>query len=150
MRRSLVVFYEYVLATMRNVVGVLAGLNRVYVAPDKLKRVGAVVSRMELTPPDAAARLDALLDLPREQVKPELDDLIARTLDLVDEHLPDVDTTRAREIWSLRAEPSGSPLPAAMRSSARASAAVAVGTPRSSARSKIVLSVSPMRLQRSV
>ena len=54
-RGDLVVFYEYVLATMRNVVGVLAGLNRVYVAPDKLKRVGAVVSRMELTPPDAAA-----------------------------------------------------------------------------------------------
>ena len=42
-RGDLVVFYEYVLATMRNVVGVLAGLNRVYVAPDKLKRVGAVV-----------------------------------------------------------------------------------------------------------
>jgi hypothetical protein len=105
-RGDLVVFYEYVLATMRNVVGVLAGLNRVYVAPDKLKRVGAVVSRMEWTPPDAAKRLDALLDLPREQVKPELDDLVARMLDLVEEHLPDVDTTRAREVWSLRAEPS--------------------------------------------
>ena len=105
-RGDLVVFYEYVLATMRNVVGVLAGLNRVYVAPDKLKRAGAVVSRMELTPPDAAARLDALLDLPREQVKAELDDLVARTLDLVDEHLPEVDTARARDVWSLQAEPS--------------------------------------------
>ena len=52
-RGDLIVFYEYVLATMRNVVGALAGLNRVYVAPDKLKRVGAVVSRMEL---DAAQR----------------------------------------------------------------------------------------------
>lgn len=100
-RGDLVVFYEYVLATMRNVVGVLAGLNRVYVAPDKLKRLGAVVSRMELTPPDAARRLDALLDLPREQVKLELDDLVAQTLDLVDEHLPEVDTMRAREVWSL-------------------------------------------------
>jgi hypothetical protein len=58
---------------------------------------------MELAPPDAAKRLDALLDLPREQVKPELDDLVGRTLDLVDEHLPDIDTTRAREIWSLSA-----------------------------------------------
>ena len=53
-RGDLVVFYEYVLATMRQVVGMLAGLNRVYVAPEKLKRVGAVVGRMELTPPDAA------------------------------------------------------------------------------------------------
>ena len=105
-RGDLVVFYEYVLATMRNVVGVLAGLNRVYVAPEKLKRVGAVVSRMELTPPDAAARLDALLDLPRERVRPELDDLVGATLELVDVHLPEVDTTRARELWSLPAEPS--------------------------------------------
>ena len=105
-RGDLVVFYEYVLATMRNVVGVLAGLNGVYVAPDKLKRVGAVVSRMELAPPDAAARLEALLDLPREQVRAELDDLVGRTIDLVDEHLADVDTVKARELWSLPAEPS--------------------------------------------
>ena len=96
-------FYEYVLATMRNVVGVLAGLNRVYVAPEKLKRVGSVVCQMELTPPDAAARLELLLDLPREQVKPELDDLVGRTLDLVDAHLPAVDTARARTLWSLPA-----------------------------------------------
>ncbi len=100
-RGDLIVYYEYVLATMRNVVGVLAGLNRVYVAPDKLKRVGAVVGRMELTPPDAAVRLDRLLDLPREQVKDELDDLVARTLDLVEAHLPEVDTSRARTLWSL-------------------------------------------------
>ena len=104
-RGDLVVFYEYVLATMRNLVGVLAGLNRVYVAPDKLKRVGVVVGRMELTPPDAAARLDALLDLPRERVPAELDDLVERTLELVEEHLPEVDTSRARTIWSLPAEP---------------------------------------------
>lgn len=108
-RGDLVVFYEYVLATMRNVVGVLAGLNRVYVAPEKLKRAGAVVAHMELTPPNAAARLDALLDLPREQVKPELDDLVARTLELVEEHLPEVDTTRVRETWTLAAEPSDGP-----------------------------------------
>jgi hypothetical protein len=98
-RGDLVVFYEYVLATMRSVVGVLAGLNRVYVAPDKLKRIGAVVGRMELAPAGAARRLDALLDLPREQVKPELDDLVGATLDLVDAHLPEVDTGKARELW---------------------------------------------------
>jgi hypothetical protein len=98
-RGDLVVFYEYVLGTMRNVVGVLAGLNRVYVAPDKLKRVGAVVGRMELAPPDAARRLDALLDLPREQVRAELDDLVGATLDLVDEHLPGVSTEQARALW---------------------------------------------------
>ena len=98
-RGDLVVFYEYVLGTMRSVVGVLAGLNRVYVAPEKLKRVGAVVGRMELAPPDAARRLDALLDLPREQVKPELDDLVGATLDLVDEHLPEVGTSKARALW---------------------------------------------------
>ena len=108
-RGDLVVFYEYVLATMRSLVGVLAGLNRVYVAPDKLKRVGAVVGRMNLTPLDAAARLDALLALPRERVKDELDDLVSRTLELVEQHLPEVDTTHARRIWSLPAEPCEEP-----------------------------------------
>ncbi|HEX5801330.1 MAG TPA: hypothetical protein VFY02_14570 [Gaiellaceae bacterium] len=108
-RGDLVVFYEYVLAALRSLVGILAGLNSVYVAPDKLKRVGAVVGRMELAPPDAAARLDALLDLPRERVKPELDDLVARTYELVEAHLPEVDTARARAIWSLPAEPCEEP-----------------------------------------
>jgi hypothetical protein len=108
-RGDLVVFYEYVLATMRSLVGILAGLNSVYVAPDKLKRVGAVVGRMELAPPDAAARLDALLDLPREGVKAELDDLVERTLELVEQHLPELDTTAARHIWSLPMEPCPEP-----------------------------------------
>ncbi len=104
-RGDLVVFYEYVLATMRGLVGVLAGLNRVYVAPDKLKRVGVVVGGMELVPPNAAARLERLLDLPREQVRAELDDLVGRTLELVEEHLPEVDTSGARALWTLPAEP---------------------------------------------
>jgi len=42
-------------------------------------------------------------------VKQELDDLVARTLDLVDEHLPEVETARAREVWSRPAEPSEGP-----------------------------------------
>ena len=99
-RGDLVLFYEYVLLTVRNVVGVLAGLNRVYVAPDKLKRVDAVVGRMELVPPGTARRLDALLALQREQVKAELDDLVGATLDLVDAHLPEVDTGKARALWT--------------------------------------------------
>ena len=32
-----------------------------------------------------------LLDRPREQVKAELDDLVARTLELVEERLPEID-----------------------------------------------------------
>jgi hypothetical protein len=98
-RGDLVVFYEYVLGTMRNIVGVLAGLNRVYVAPDKLKRIGTVVGRMKLVPTDAARRLEALLELPREAVRSELDDLVGATLELVDQHLPEVDTTKARRLW---------------------------------------------------
>jgi hypothetical protein len=54
---------------------------------------------MELTPPDAARRLDALLGLPREGVRPELDALVGATLDLVDAHLPEVSTERARALW---------------------------------------------------
>ena len=108
-RGDLVVFYETILQTTRSLVGVLAGLNGVWVAPEKLKRVGFVVGGMRLAPPEAAARLERLLDLPREQVKDELDDLVGRTIELVEEHLPTIDTTRARTIWSLVLEPSDGP-----------------------------------------
>ena len=40
-----------------------------------------------------------------EQVRPELDDLVDRTLALVEEHLSEVDTSRARAVWSLPADP---------------------------------------------
>jgi hypothetical protein len=108
-RGDLLTFYEYVLGTMRNLAGVLAGLNRVYVAPDKLKRIGAVVGGMEIAPPDAAARLERLLALPLEDVRAELDDLVSRTLELVEEHLPEVDTSASRRRWSTPAWPSDGP-----------------------------------------
>ncbi len=55
------------------------------------------------------ARLDTLLDLPRELVKAELDDLVERTLELVEQHLPEVDTAAARRTWSLPAAPCEEP-----------------------------------------
>ena len=57
-RGDLVVFYEYVLATMRSVVGVLAGLNRVYVAPEKLeaRRRGCLADAADAAGCGAASR----------------------------------------------------------------------------------------------
>ena len=106
-RGDLVVFYEYVLATMRNVVGVLAGLNRVYVAPDKLKRVGAVVGRHGAHA--AGRRRDGSTRCSTcraSRCGPSSTTSSRATLDLVEQQLPDVDTTRARTLWSLPAEPS--------------------------------------------
>jgi hypothetical protein len=100
-RGDLFTFYEWLLKTVRELVGVLAGLNRVFVAPEKLKRVGAVATRFEIAPVELAERLEALFTMPREAVPAALGSLVEETLALVERHESAVDTTRARAIWTL-------------------------------------------------
>jgi hypothetical protein len=90
-----------------DLLGVLAGLNRVYYARFELKRLRALAAKLELSPPDLADRLESLFRLPPEQASAELGRLVVETRELVARELPDLELplrrppgTRARP-WSL-------------------------------------------------
>lgn len=104
-RGDLFAFHDVLLDAIRNLLGVWAGLSRTYFSKEKLKRPAHAAERMAIRPRDAAARLDALFTLPHDRVPAALGSLIAETLDLVDEHRPDVDTARARRVFAMELEP---------------------------------------------
>lgn len=74
-----------------NVLGVLAGLNRLYFTRFELKRMRALVAQMELAPPDLADRLESLFRIERGAAAAELGRLVDETRALVAAELPDLD-----------------------------------------------------------
>jgi hypothetical protein len=98
-------FYATLCEMIKNMVGVLAGLNRVYVSTEHLKRLGDIMRRMPIRPPDAAERIEALLTMDRAQAPAALGALIAEVLDLVDAYMPEIDTSRARWAFGFALRP---------------------------------------------
>ena len=74
-----------------NLLGVLAGLNRLYFARFELKRTRALVAKMPLAPRDLAERLESLFRLDPPAAAEELGRLIEETRALVAAELPDVE-----------------------------------------------------------
>jgi Domain of unknown function (DUF4037) len=76
------------------ILGILLGLNRTYHPGSKW--VHRTVRGFEIRPPDLSDRLRAVLGSSPAAAVRELGRLIADTVDLVDRHLPQVDTAGAR------------------------------------------------------
>jgi hypothetical protein len=74
-----------------NLLAVLAGLNRLYFARFELKRMRALIAKMELAPPQLADRLEALFRLEPEPAAVELGRLVEETRALVAGELPDLE-----------------------------------------------------------
>jgi len=78
--------------TAYNILGVLAGLNRVYYSTFQFKRMRELVEKMRFTPPNLADRIDNLFN---GDLRGALDDLwllVRETMSLVRTHAPDVPT----------------------------------------------------------
>jgi hypothetical protein len=104
-RGDLLSFYAMVCEMVQNLLGVLAGLNRQYLSMEKPKRSADILRRMPIAPRDAAARVQAILTIDRRQAVAALAELIADVLDLVEQHMPEIDTARARMIQRMPARP---------------------------------------------
>jgi hypothetical protein len=105
-RRDATIFaYQTLVEGSLNILGVLAGLNRVYFHPFQFKRMRRFIDQLALAPAQLADRIDALYTTPRPDGFFAYEQLVRDTVDLVDEHLPAVDTTRARRFLGRRQEP---------------------------------------------
>lgn len=85
------------------ILGVLCGLNRVLVEHHSFKWFAATVDRFSIAPIDLVDRLRLAVESDLHTSVKELDRLLEETLDLVDQHAPNVDTAPMRvEIASIR------------------------------------------------
>jgi predicted nucleotidyltransferase len=74
-----------------NLLGVLAGLNRLYFTRFELKRTRDFVAKMELAPPLLADRIEALFRLAPREAAQSFGALIEETRQLVGRELPDLE-----------------------------------------------------------
>jgi predicted nucleotidyltransferase len=83
-----------------NLLGVLSALNRVYFTDFQFKRMRAHAAQLAISPPRLAERLEAAMETHESfRALQDLRALAAETVALVEEELPEVDTSRPR--WAL-------------------------------------------------
>lgn len=91
--------YQTLVEAVFNILGVLAGLNRLYFSSFQLKRTGQFVAKMKIAPPHLSERITQILRDPPENAVLVLKELVQETVALVEQEMPDIDTSRAR--WAL-------------------------------------------------
>ena len=104
--RDAAIFYHQALVeSSLNLLGMLAGLNRLYYSRFQFKRLRQFVAGMHLAPANLADRLDALFTLEPVIAGATLELLLAETVALVETHMPTVDTEPARRHLGQRHHP---------------------------------------------
>lgn len=95
-RDDLLILYKGLVQTEDWIMSVLLGLNRLYIAHPAHKWLDWQIAQMQIAPPDLARRLRQILrDEPRAAVR-EIHMLVEEVFALVEQHLPDFDTSEAR------------------------------------------------------
>jgi hypothetical protein len=95
-------FYrESLIEVIGNMIGIMCGLNRMY-HPGKLKGVEWTIEQMRVKPNDFFGRYTAVLNMEKQPAVKELYILVRETLDLIDEHLPEVSTERSRKLLDMK------------------------------------------------
>ena len=80
----------------RSVVLILLAVSRVYVRSPELKWLHDTLARCSIAPPDLDGRIDAMLRMEPQLAVAGARRLIDETLDLIDLHVPEVDTGPVR------------------------------------------------------
>jgi hypothetical protein len=108
-RGDIFYFYFGLCKMLQNLIGVLAGLNRIYLSPEEPRWTEYELSRMRLRPEDAWNRVKSIFEVDRAKATGILEGLIDDVFDLVQKHMPDVDVSMRRHRFNLTVKPTDSP-----------------------------------------
>lgn len=97
--------YDVLVRSAYSIVGVLAALNRVYFSTFEFKRMTKFIAQLEVSPPNLAARLEALFESDERESTDGLERLVEETRALAAERFPDLDLSLR---WGGRPTPPGS------------------------------------------
>jgi predicted nucleotidyltransferase len=88
--------HQVLVETGVNILGALAGINRLYFSPFQFKRLREFVSRMQFAPLRLADRLDQVFLASEPEAMREAEQLFRETLELAEQQLPGLDTAGLR------------------------------------------------------
>lgn len=95
-RGDIISYYDGLTRMLKNLLGLLAGLNRVYMSVDEPRWGEYYLEQMDIKPVDTWARMKAVLTAEGPEAVAVLDGLIADVIELIAQHRPDIDLTRTR------------------------------------------------------
>jgi predicted nucleotidyltransferase len=81
----------------QNLLGVLAGLNRLYYSTFQFKRMKQFITQMNIAPENLYVRLESLFHIEPLVAANQIKELVAETVELVELHLPEIDTSKVRK-----------------------------------------------------
>ena len=88
--------HQICLEAGQNILGVLAGLNRLYYSTFQFKRMKQFIARMNIAPENFYVRLESIYHQEPLTVASQLKELVAETVELVELHMPEIDTSKVR------------------------------------------------------
>ncbi|KAB8315518.1 hypothetical protein SD81_029440 [Tolypothrix campylonemoides VB511288] len=98
-------YYQVLVESAQNILGVLSGLNRLYYTTFQFKRMSRFIQQMEIAPENLAARLEDLFRYEACVAVNELEALVQETVQLVEIHMPQIDTSSAKQKLGWRQQP---------------------------------------------
>lgn len=105
-RRDATLWYHQILVeSVQNLLGVLAGLNRLYYSTFQFKRMRRFIEQMRITPENLGDRLEDLFRIEPTIAVLELEVLVQETIELVEIQMPQIDTTTVRQKLGWRQQP---------------------------------------------
>jgi hypothetical protein len=105
-RRDTTLWYHQILVeSAQNILGVLSGLNRVYYTTFQFKRMSRFVMQMKIAPKNLTDRLESLFNQATPVAVNELEALVRETVELVEIHMPQIDTSSAKQKLGWRQQP---------------------------------------------
>ncbi len=98
-------YYQILVESAQNLLGVLSGLNRLYYSTFQFKRMGKFIEQMSIAPTNLTSRLESLFRAEPHVAANQIEQLVRETLDLVDTYMPQVDTSSVRRKVGWRQQP---------------------------------------------
>lgn len=95
-RDDLLMFYQLICNAQRQILGMLLGINRIYLANPHYKWLDQLVSELRIAPAALAFRLKQLFRTDPKLAVHALQQMIDETLALVEQHLPELDLSAVR------------------------------------------------------
>jgi predicted nucleotidyltransferase len=103
-RDSVSWFYELLTEIQKNILGVMIGLNKMYL-PSEFKRLDWLIGKMSIKPKDFYKRINRIFEVEPNIALNELGKLIQETVELVKTHLPEVETEKIVESFMSKPKP---------------------------------------------
>ncbi len=95
-RDSTLWYHKILVESCEHIVATLAGLNRLYFTTFQFKRQRYFIDQMTIKPDKLAERMDALFGTEITTAAEQLEQLVGETIALVEQEMPQIDTTAAK------------------------------------------------------